>query len=162
MDNDFAVISGDVNSAIAIMREVAQWCEKTGKNMWKLDELVKEKLMKGLTPQNFYIGKIKGKEVSSMILQWYDSIFWPDVKENESGFIHKLCVKREYAGQGISRKMVMYARDECKRRGIRYLRLDTGWNRTKLCTHYEGLGFKKVGKRVVNNKEYALYEMLVE
>lgn len=162
MINDFYVISGDVDKAIEVMRDVAKWCEKTGKKMWKLGDLTKEKLVKGLTPQNFFIGKVHGEEVSSMILQWYDTLFWPEVLENESGFIHKLCVNRKYAGLGVSNKMVEYAKEECKRRGVKYLRLDTGWNRAKLCIHYESLGFVKVGKRTVNEKDYALYEMLVE
>ena len=161
MENNFTVSTGDVDHAIGIIREVAQWCEKTGKNMWKLDELTEENLVKGLSPENFCIGMMNNEGVCSMILQWNDTLFWPDVEKNESGFIHKLCVRREYAGQGFSNKMVEYAREECKRRGVRYLRLDTGWSRSKLCIHYEGLGFKKVGKRVIKDKEYALYEMRV-
>ena len=162
MVNDFYVISGDIDKAIEVMRDVALWCEKTGKKMWKLGDLTKEKLAEGLTPQNFFIGRVHGEAASSMILQWYDPLFWPEVLENESGFIHKLCVSRKYAGLGVSNKMVEYAIEECRRRKVKYLRLDTGWKRAKLCIFYESLGFVKVGKRTVNEKDYALYEMLID
>ena len=58
--------------------------------------------------------------------------------------------------------MVEYAKEECGKKGIRYLRLDTGRNRPKLCNHYEKLGFIKVGEKTVHAKDYALYEMLMD
>lgn len=162
MMKDFYIVKGEVDQAINIMREVAQWCENTGKNMWKADDLTKDNLMEGLSEDNFYVGKVGEDIASSMILQWYDPLFWPDIKQDESGFIHKLCVKREYSGMGLSIRMVEYAIDECKRKGIYYLRLDTGWNRQKLCQLYERIGFTKVGRKTIGTRDYALYEMKIE
>lgn len=158
---NFEIIKGDVESAINIMKEVAQWCENTGKNMWKVNELSKDILLKGLKEENFYVGRVENDNAASMILQWYDSIFWPEIGENESGFIHKLCVRRIYSGKGLSKKMIDYAIEDCKKKGVKYLRLDTGWNRNKLCQLYESLGFVKVGKKTINVKDYALYEMKI-
>lgn len=160
MMNDFHVVTGEVDKAIDIIRGVARWCEETGKDMWKPYELTKENLLAGLTPQNFCIGMIGNRIVSAMILQWHDTLFWPEIGEYESGFIHKLCVDRKYSGQGISGRMVDYAKAECKRKGIRYLRLDTGWNRDKLRNHYEKLGFSLVGKKTIRGKDFALYEVV--
>lgn len=115
--------------------------------------------MKSLSLENFYIGKIHENKVSAMILQWHDKLFWPYANDNEAGYVHKLCVVRQYAGIGISDKMIDFAKEECRRRGIKYLRLDTGWNRLKLCHHYEKLGFIKVRKITLESKDYALYQM---
>lgn len=94
---EFEVISGNVDSAIEIMRETAKWLLETGKPMWKLEDLTKDKLLRNLKPSNFIIGKVDNDYAASMILQWHDSLFWPEIKEDESGFIHKLCVRRKYA-----------------------------------------------------------------
>lgn len=161
MLEDFSIYKGDVEKAVSIMREVAKWCELTGKNMWRVDDLIRENLMKGLTEDNFYVGKVGSSDASSMIIQWYDPLFWPEVRQNESGFIHKLCVKREYSGRGISRLMIDYAVEECRRKGLYTLRLDTGWNRQKLCELYENMGFVKVGRKTIKDMDYALYEMKI-
>lgn len=162
MLENFSVSMGEVDNAVGIMREVAGWCEETGKNMWKLDSLTKDKLMEGLTEDNFYVGRLGDSLASSMILQWYDPVFWPEVRQDESGFIHKLCVRREFSGKGISRAMVQFAVDECKRKGIRWLRLDTGWNKPKLHALYESMGFVKVGRKTTVERDYALYEMKID
>jgi ribosomal protein S18 acetylase RimI-like enzyme len=160
--SDFNVVVGDVDTSIDVLREVAQWCEDNKMGMWKVNKLTKERLLCGVTEENFCIGRIGEDNACSMILQWNDPLFWPDAKENEAGYIHKLCVRRKYSGMGLSGNMVEYAVSECKRRDIRYLRLDTGWNRAPLCRLYESLGFRKVGKRILGEREYALYEMEID
>jgi ribosomal protein S18 acetylase RimI-like enzyme len=159
MLKDFAICQGNVDNAINIMKEVAQWCEDTGKNMWKTDELSKDILLKGISEENFYVGRVGNDNAAAMILQWHDPLFWPLIEEDESGFIHKLCVRRIYSGKGLSRMMIDYAIEECKKKRIRYLRLDTGWDRQKLCDLYESLGFIKVGKKTIGVLDYALYEL---
>jgi GNAT superfamily N-acetyltransferase len=161
MVKDFEVSKGDIDNAISMMKEVAQWCEDTEKNMWKINDLSKDILIKGLTAENFCIGKVKNENVATMILQWHDTLFWPQIKENESGFIHKLCVRRMYSGKGLAQEMIAYAIQECQRKQIGYLRLDTGWDRPKLCQLYESLGFVKVAKKTIGTLDYALYEMKI-
>lgn len=129
MIKGFCIYKGEVDDAIITMREVAKWCENTGKNMWRADILTKEILMEGLSEDNFYVGKVGNDIASSMIIQWHDPLFWPEIKQNESGFVHKLCVRRAYSGRGVAKLMIEYAITECKNKGIETLRLDTGWNR---------------------------------
>jgi ribosomal protein S18 acetylase RimI-like enzyme len=162
MINKFEVLSGEIDDAILIMNEVAKWCIESDLNMWKLEVLTREKLIKNITEENFCIGKINGEAAASMILQWYDPYFWPNLKENESGFIHKLCVRRKFAGMNLSKKMIDYAMNECRKKGISYLRLDTDGDNSKLCELYEGLGFIKVDTRKLRLKNYALYELKLD
>ena len=162
MTDNFKVVTGEVDNAIDILREVAQWCEDNKMKMWRVSDLTKERLLVGVSLESFCVGKIGEDNASSMILQWYDPLFWPDAKENEAGYIHKLCVRRKYSGMGLSGNMVEYAVSECKKRGIGYLRLDTGWSREPLCNLYESLGFRRVGKRILGESQFALYEMQVK
>ena len=158
--DEFEVRFGETDLAIEIMREVAQWCMDVGWPIWNLDELTREKLLRYPPAEDdFRVAWLRGKPAASMILQWHDPDFWPDLKENESGFIHKLCVRRDFAGRNLSKKMVVHAASECKKRGIGYLRLDTDWGSPKLCGLYESLGFVKVGRRFLGGQDYALYEL---
>ncbi|MGF7060648.1 GNAT family N-acetyltransferase [Brassicibacter mesophilus] len=162
MINDFNIVVGDVDTSIDVLREVAQWCEDNNIGMWKVSDLAKESLLRGATEENFCVGKIGEDNACSMILQWNDPLFWPEAKENEAGYIHKLCVTRKYSGMSLSGEMVKFAVAECKKRDIRYLRLDTGWSRKPLCKLYESLGFRRVGMRMLGDSNFALYEMEID
>jgi ribosomal protein S18 acetylase RimI-like enzyme len=159
---ELQIPASEAELAVQIMREVAQWCIDIGKPMWALEELTQEKLLSGpLSSVNFVVARFDGSPAASMILQWHDPAFWPAVKENESAFIHKLCVRRNFAGRNLSTKMVGYAVSESKKKLIEYVRLDTDFANPRLCSLYEGMGFVKAGRKRVNGRDYALYELQV-
>jgi len=163
MIKDFKVVKGDVDTAINLMKEVASWGRSVGLNVWKDEHLTREKLMLNVTEDDFCIGKVSGTNACCMILQWSDAFFWSNSKENEAGYIHKLCVRREYAGMGLPGKMVEFAIEECKKRNIKYLRLDTGWTKKKLCNLYKSLGFEIVDKFLLDSVgAFALFEMEIK
>jgi ribosomal protein S18 acetylase RimI-like enzyme len=58
--------------------------------------------------------------------------------------------------------MVAYAIEECRKRGIQFLRLDTRWDNKKLCDLYESMGFVIVGKIQVGDRALALLEMKID
>lgn len=162
MQNNFRVSTGDVEEAVVIIHEASQWLIDQNIPLWKQEELTKENLLASLKPDNFCVGWVGDEAAAAMILQWQDPIFWPDIKENESGFIHKFCGRRKYAGTGVTKKMFNYAIECCKQNGINYLRLDTKAERTKLRQLYEGFGFKPVGNKIIGNSEFILYELKIK
>lgn len=163
MENNFKVLKGEVETAISIMKEVAKWGRSAGLNVWKDEYLTREKLMVNVNEDDFYIGQVNGNNACCMIIQWSDSFFWPNSNENEAGYIHKLCVRRNYAGMGLSKQMVETAIEECKKRSVTYLRLDTGWTNKNLCDLYKSLGFEVVDKFVLaNGGSMALFEMKIK
>jgi len=157
------VKNGDVEAAILIMKEVAKWLIIKGEPIWEITNLTKEKLLgTNLSENNFYTAWEYGKPIAAMILQWYDPEFWPNIGPFESGFIHKLCVSREYAGKGISTEMIFFAELECKNKDIKKLRLDCDANRHKLCSFYENYGFKEIDRRKIGIYNIAFYEKNIE
>jgi ribosomal protein S18 acetylase RimI-like enzyme len=151
--------SGNIESSILVMHEVAKWLIDKNESLWKINDLTKEVLLcNNLTEDNFYTGWECEKPIASMILQWHDPELWPNIKPFESGFIHKLCVSREYAGKEISREMILFAELECKNRGIKILRLDCAGDRQKLCNFYESYGFIKVDRKNIGIYDIAFYE----
>ena len=92
-------------------------------------------------------------------------LFWPEVPTGTSGFVHKLCVRRKFAGQGVAEGMLRYAAELCRAQGISMLRLDTDLSRPKLCALYERAGFRRVGVRSIFSPsmgvtlDVAMYEM---
>ena len=150
----------DINIALEIMREAALWLIDKNEPLWRLEDLTSEKIMKGISEENVYVGFEDNLPVAAMILQWHDPSFWEKIKPFESGFIHKICVRRKYAGKGYAKEMLAFAEAECKKRKIGFLRLDCAGDRPKLCDFYESLGFKQVQRRLVGPNAYdlAFYE----
>lgn len=77
-------------------------------------------------PENFCIGIIDGKIACAFILQWADSEYWPNAPKYEAAYFHKFCVRRKFAGMGMTKLVTEAIRAECRKRSIRYIRLDTG------------------------------------
>ena len=154
------IINSDIETALGIMREAAQWLIGKGERLWRLEDLTSEKIMDGISEENVYVGFEDNIPIAAMILQWHDPFFWENIKPFESGFIHKLCVRRKHAGKGYAKEMVAFAEAECKKKKIDCLRLDCAGNRPKLCGFYESLGFKQVERRLVGPNAYdlAFYE----
>lgn len=80
--------SGDIDNALLIIYEAVKWLIDTGKPLWKIDELTKEKILKCLKKDNVYVGYINSEPAAAMLLMWYDPFFWENIKPNESGFIY--------------------------------------------------------------------------
>jgi GNAT superfamily N-acetyltransferase len=152
------ITQGDTPIAIEIMREAAAWLMETGRPLWRLEDITEHKILAGITKHDVYVGWIADEAAAAMILQWSDPFFWPQSKDN-SGFIHKLAVRRRFAGTNVSRQMVEWAKQETRRRGKGYLRLDCAGNRPKLCSFYENLGFRQIDRRMVGNFDEAFYEL---
>jgi GNAT superfamily N-acetyltransferase len=70
-------------------------------------------------------------------------------------------VHRDFAGIGLSKKMVDFATQEAKRRDFVRLRLDTDARKAKLCTIYGKLSFTLVGKETVGDSSTAFFEKRV-
>ena len=152
------IASGDVDNALLIMKEAAHWLADAGMPLWDPGDFSKEKILANNHEDDFRVGYENGVPVAAMILKWHDPDFWPDAKPNESGYVHKLAVRRMYAGKGYAAEMLTFAGKECRRRGISRLRLDCAADRPKLCRLYENLGFVRVDGRRRGEYDAAFYE----
>ena len=131
---------GDRETAIAIMREAAQWLIDIGQPLWNIDDLTAEKL--GNPAEEFWVLWNGTKSIAAMTLSFEDAFFWPDVPRGTSGFIHKLSIRREYASQGYAALLVEHAKKICRDKSICYLRLDCDPHRNGLMQFYYTCGFK--------------------
>ena len=161
--SDIIIHFNEVLKAISVMKEVATWGREQGFRVWLDEWLTPEELITpDAQPENFCIGTIDGEIVCAFILQWADSDFWPHVPEYEAAYLHKLCVRRKYAGMGITKHVVNAIKVECRKRGIRYIRLDTGLDEKAVRKIYLNTGFKIVD--IIdhpNGRSTALYELEV-
>ena len=157
------IYHNEVDQAIAVMKEVAEWGRSKGLRVWLDEWLTPEELItKEAQPEHFCIGKVDGEMACSFILQNSDEEYWGKRTSNEAVYLHKLCVRREYAHKEMTKSVVEAIREECKSKGVRYIRLDTGLDEKVVRKIYLNAGFKIVDIIDYDNgRSLALYEMEV-
>lgn len=149
--------------AISVMREVALWGRRKGYRVWPEEWLTPEELLtEDVLPENFCLGTVEGETACAFLLQWKDSEYWPDAPAFEAAYLHKLCVRRAFAGMGMTRLVVDAVRAKCREREIRYIRLDTALDEQAVRKIYLKTGFKIVDIiDYPNGRSMALYELEV-
>lgn len=80
------IVYNQLDAAIAVIKEVAEWGREQGFRVWLDEWLTPEELItEEVTPENFCVGKVDGKTACAFILQKNDfEIHWgKDYMEGE-------------------------------------------------------------------------------
>ena len=144
--SDYVFTKGDVVESISIMREAAQWLADTGNPLWSLDDLNRKSLQN--EPDEFivmYDGDHNG--IATLLLSFHDPFFWPNIPANTSAFVHKVAIRRKFAGNALTKHLISFVADICREKGISCIRLDCDANRKKLCTFYQSMGFSLIKQK---------------
>lgn len=155
------IVYNQVEEAISVMKEVAKWGREQGFRVWLDEWLTPEELLTDeAKPENFCIGEIDGKIACAFILQRSDSDYWKDSSDVQAVYLHKLCVRREYAHRNMTKIVIEAIKEECRKHGIKYIRLDTGLDEKVVRKIYLNAGFKIVDIIDFDNgRSMALYEL---
>lgn len=161
--NKLEIHFDEVKTAISVMREVAAWGREQGYRIWPDEWLTEDELITSdAQPENFCIGMIDNEIACAFILQWSDGSYWPNAPKYEAAYLHKFCVVRKFAGMGMTTLVTEAIRAECRKRDIRYIRLDTGLDEKVVRKIYLSAGYKIVDIiDYPNGRSMALYELEV-
>ncbi len=151
----------DIEKVAKVLREAARWLEQSGKPMWRDDELLPTRLAADVVAGLFFIAECDGEPAGVMKFQLEDGLFWPDVPPSESAFVHRLAVRRRFAGGAVSSALLRWAVGQARSLRRDYLRLDCEASRPRLRAVYERFGFqhhsdRQVGPYFVSRYEYRL------
>ncbi|WNQ10611.1 GNAT family N-acetyltransferase [Paenibacillus aurantius] len=148
---------------VSILREGAEWIRARGQEMWSERQVSLTALLASCRREELYLGSVGKEPAAVMILQEQDQLAWADADGCPSLYLHKLCVRRPYAGTGLSVEMIRWAIREAVRRDKAFLRLDCAADRPQLCRFYEYAGFRKAGERLLFGRyPTALYEYALQ
>lgn len=150
--------SADAAIVSAILQEAADWLVKKEMPMWRADELSPERIAADVAGGFFQIAEKNGEPAGVIKFQLEDPLFWPDVPPEESAFVHRLAVKRKFAGGIVSSVLLRWAANETRCLGRPFLRLDCEVSRPRLRAFYECFGFRHHSDRIVGPYFVARYE----
>ena len=134
---------------LAVLREVGQWLLEDKQELWQLDTLTAQNLFDDYTRSNCYVMYVDGVAAATFILQWEDPLYFAEVLPNTAGFIHKLAIRRRFAGQGLFAPILDFCRGQCLQRGIHQIQLETDATRPALMRFYERNGFQPTYRKTV-------------
>lgn len=126
----------------SVLREAAEWLVATGRPMWKPEEISPSSLMTDITGGLYFIARSVDEVCGTVKFQLTDDLFWPDVIQDESAFIHRLAVRRKFAGSGVSEALIRFAAGRAFELGRRFLRLDCASDRAALRRFYRANGLR--------------------
>jgi GNAT superfamily N-acetyltransferase len=149
----------DTEMVRAVLVEAATWLEEQGMPLWQVDELSWEALAREIENRQFFLAEVDGEAAGVFKFQMEDQLFWPDVPPDESAFLHRVAVRRRFAGGKVSGAMMSWAAQHARSLGRRYLRLDCDAARPKLRAVYERFGFLYHSDRQIGPYLVARYEL---
>lgn len=151
--------SGDVDVVSAVLTDAAAWLEARGMGMWRASELTPAEILEDVSEGLFFLAEHAGQPVGTMKFQLSDVLFWPDVPQDKAAFIHRVAVRREFAGGTVSSALLSFASQRTRSLGRRFFRLDCEAARPRLRAVYERFGFRHHSDRQVGPYFVARYQL---
>jgi GNAT superfamily N-acetyltransferase len=151
----------DIDAVSEILSEAAAWLEQKNMVLWRETEIGTTAIARDLKLGLFYIAVCEGVAAGVVQFQLEDLAYWPDIDQSDSTFLHRLAVRRSFAGGNVSTQIFQWAIDRTQDLGRHFLRLDCMADRPRLRSIYENFGFKyhsdrQVGANLVARYEYAI------
>jgi GNAT superfamily N-acetyltransferase len=131
----------EVGDVCSILLEAAGWQREIGTAMWLPEMLGPDRVGPDVAAGLFVLARSGGEPAGTFKFQLSDPRFWPELEGDDSAFVHRLAVRRKFAGRGVSTAMLEWAEDRARSLGRSYLRLDCDARRPRLRAVYERHGF---------------------
>jgi GNAT superfamily N-acetyltransferase len=137
----------DVEAVQSILTEACRWLASRGiVNQWPREGFPLEQTARFVAEGRMFVGEVDGEAVATIAVDtWADPEFWPDEDGEPAYYVHRLAVRRAWAGQGTGAALLDWAEQYACERGGRWLRLDVSRGNVGLHAYYSGLGFTHVG-----------------
>jgi GNAT superfamily N-acetyltransferase len=154
-----ACVPGDATEVHQILLEVAQWLEETGRPLWRSIDISETQIAGDIG--RYFLASLDDRPAGTLRLQFEDPLSWPDLPDPSAVCLHRVAVRRQFAGQGLAHRMLAWVSQHARALGKTRLRLDCEASRPKLRMIYEEFGFIYHSDRHVGPYLVARYELAI-
>ena len=148
----------DLSTVSEILSEAAAWLDRENMPLWQQEHISLSVIERDIKLGLFYIALCEGIAAGVVKFQTEDLEYWPDIIQSDSIFLHRLAVRRSFAGGSVSTQIFQWAIAYSRELGKHFLRLDCVADRPRLRSVYENFGFKHHSDRQVGAYFVARYE----
>ncbi|MEG1475413.1 MAG: GNAT family N-acetyltransferase [Longicatena sp.] len=132
-------------------------------HQWYIDEVRWSAFSKTYEISDYYVGIYKKTIVCGFFIVDVDALYWPDKKQGEALYLHKICVDPKYKGRGFADCLIAFFKNKGCYENYPMVRLDVRERKSALRSMYERNGFTLVGTGRFNIEfTTALYEYKCE
>lgn len=96
---------------------------------------------------------MNNKVVCIWAITFNDEQIWEERNRDSAIYIHRIATNPDFRGRNFVSKIVDWAKEYAKEKGIQFIRLDTLGNNTRLIKHYKNAGFDFLGMFDLKNTD---------
>jgi len=151
----------DLELVASLLEESARFLIDAGMQLWGLEQVTPETIAPHVADHLYWIAEVDGTAAGCLRFQLTDDVCWPDLPVKDAAYVHRLAVRRKFAGRRVSTFMLDWAKEHARSLNRRVLRLDCDSERPKLIRLYKSHGFHwhsqfDVGTILIDRFEYTL------
>lgn len=144
-----------------ILSAAAMELARRGQDLWGAAEVSVDSVTEQVRTGRYFVAFEGDEPLGVFRLDTEDRLFWPEVTDASSVFLHKLAVHPHRQGSGVAHALLAHACDVARERGHQFLRLDCMGGRPKLRAVYEGFGFRHHSDKVLGGQAFHRFEYAV-
>jgi len=148
----------DARDVLAIWLNAAEWLQARGIDQWNPERFTPEGAEAAVRESEVYLAESGGEVAGTYLLAWSDPYIWKELDNAESGYIHRLAVRRDLKGMGLGLRLLRHAERQIAGRGKRLIRLDCMADNKRLNRYYLDAGYAFVRRHVDDGWSANLYE----
>ena len=145
----------------SVLVEAATWVAGRGAPIWPSEQLGADAIVADVVAERYVLAIVETNAVGTARLAREDPECWPDAVPGVAAYVHRIAVRRSWAGCGLPSMILAWCEKQARELGCGYLRLDCDASRPKLRELYEGLGFRFHSEWRVGRYTVARYERAV-
>lgn len=141
--DDIKIINTTKNDFSDILLLFEQAMKLQGQNGYKVwDDIDKIGLGNDIADKLQY--KItKGSDILCIFsVQFSDPLIWRDRDKNDAIYLHRIVVNPNFKGQRQFEKVLNWAKQFVRQHGLKYVRMDTWADNSRIINYYKSFGFK--------------------
>jgi GNAT superfamily N-acetyltransferase len=147
----------DVPLVAEMLDEATAYVRMKGSDQWRVP-FPEDELRGRVARGELYVVDVDGEPAATFTLLLDDPFFWGE-RPPDAVYLHKLAVRRAFAGRKLGEQIVDWIVAEALARGREYVRLDCQRDLPGIRVYYERLGFELRGEKTKGpNRAWALYE----
>jgi GNAT superfamily N-acetyltransferase len=150
-------LPADAAVSAEILDEASAYIRALGFGHWTVP-FPQDELAHRIERGELYLVDVDGDPAATLTLLWDDPAFWGE-RPPDAVYLHKLAVRRAFAGRGLGAAIVDWVDGHAASAGREFVRLDCQRDDPGIRAYYERLGFEHRGDKDDDSRfPVALYE----
>jgi GNAT superfamily N-acetyltransferase len=131
----------ELQEIMQLFSDARAWHRQKGVDVWS--EFDQHQIASDIREGRVFVAKAGIAVLGTVTLMESDPLVWGP-EETDAIYIHKLAASRNSAARGLGRFILQWVQEFARKRGKKYVRLDTWDGNRGMRTYYERSGFRHV------------------